>query len=104
MIAQVPCLLLCTKEVATLYILWGLSYIELHTGFHFQWCATNITLDFCQHCIFSFFTWSQILWFSWQAPDKRAKCAEFIKKCFEFLEEPEHLVTLHLGVIRQYQF
>lgn len=33
-------------------------------------------------------------WFSFQAPDNRAKCAKFIKKCLEFLEEPDHLVTL----------
>ncbi|KAF4362453.1 hypothetical protein G4B88_016036 [Cannabis sativa] len=27
------------------------------------------------------------------APDSRAKCAKFIKKCLEFLEEPDHLVV-----------
>ncbi|PON79525.1 Tetratricopeptide-like helical domain containing protein [Parasponia andersonii] len=27
------------------------------------------------------------------APDNRTKCAKFIKKCLEFLEEPDHLVV-----------
>ncbi|KAL5558461.1 hypothetical protein UlMin_034672 [Ulmus minor] len=31
------------------------------------------------------------------APDNRAKCAKFIKKCLDFLEEPDHLVVRALA-------
>lgn len=54
------------------------------------------------NCIMCFYCYYKFLWFSLQAPDNRARCAKFIKQCLEFLEEPDHMVTLHLGKVCNY--